>query len=198
MQNAHKFKNLPNYLTLLRILLIPVVVILYFIQPIYELYPNFSWLNFSLVAVLSVASATDLIDGYLARKWGVSSRLGAFLDPVADKLMVVVALILLIDFYQIWYITLSATIIITREILVSALREWLAETGNRDTIKVSNFGKLKTFVQVFAILFLFYQADFFGVNSFSVGVILLIFATILTIISGYQYLIATLKVTKNA
>jgi CDP-diacylglycerol--glycerol-3-phosphate 3-phosphatidyltransferase len=192
-----KLQNIPNYLTFLRILLIPAVIVLYFFQPIYSTYPNFSWINFSLVAVLSTASLTDLLDGYLARKYDASSKLGAFLDPVADKLMVVVALVLLVDFYQHWFITICSIIIIMREVLVSALREWMSNIGESDKIKVSDFGKLKTFIQVFAILFLFYQADFFGINSYITGLVLLSFATLLTIISGYQYLSSTLKFIKN-
>jgi CDP-diacylglycerol--glycerol-3-phosphate 3-phosphatidyltransferase len=192
-----KLQNIPNYLTFLRILLIPAVIVLYFFQPIYSTYPNFSWINFSLVAVLSTASLTDLLDGYLARKYDASSKLGAFLDPVADKLMVVVALVLLVDFYQHWFITICSIIIIMREVLVSALREWMSNIGESDKIKVSDFGKLKTFIQVFAILFLFYQADFFGINSYITGLVLLSFATLLTIISGYQYLSSTLKFIKT-
>jgi CDP-diacylglycerol--glycerol-3-phosphate 3-phosphatidyltransferase len=193
-----KLQNLPNFLTLVRIALIPVVLVLYFYQPNYQPYPHFSWFNFALVATLAIASTTDLIDGYLARKWNVSSKLGAFLDPVADKLMVVVALVLLVDFYHDWFITLCAIIIIMREVLVSALREWMGDIGKRNEIKVSDFGKIKTFTQVFAILFLFYQADFFGINSYITGLILLSIATILTLISGYQYLTSTLKYIINA
>jgi CDP-diacylglycerol--glycerol-3-phosphate 3-phosphatidyltransferase len=192
-----KLQNIPNYLTFLRIFLIPAVIVLYFFQPIYSTYPNFSWINFSLVAVLSAASLTDLLDGYLARKYDASSKLGAFLDPVADKLMVVVALVLLVDFYQHWFITICSIIIIMREVLVSALREWMSNIGESDKIKVSDFGKLKTFIQVFAILFLFYQADFFGINSYITGLVLLSFATLLTIISGYQYLKSTFVFIKH-
>ena len=193
-----KFSNLPNILSLLRIFSIPIIMGLYYLQPNYIIYPNFSWINFSLVAVLAVGSITDYFDGYLARKLNVSSKLGAFLDPVADKLMVVVSLSLLIDFYHIWYITICATIIIMREVLVSALREWMSEEGKRDSVAVSHYGKIKMFSQALAILFLFYQADFFGINSFYTGVFLLIIATILTIISGISYLIITLKSLKNS
>ncbi|HAP92747.1 MAG TPA: CDP-diacylglycerol--glycerol-3-phosphate 3-phosphatidyltransferase, partial [Gammaproteobacteria bacterium] len=120
----------------------------------------FTQINFWVTGVYAFISTTDYLDGYLARKLNMTSQLGAFLDPVADKLMVSVALILLVDFYPTdthWYITICALIIISREILVSALREWMGTIGQRSTVNVSYIGKVKTFVQVFAILFLLYQ-----------------------------------------
>lgn len=187
-------QHLPNILTLLRIFIIPIVVVLYYLQPNYNgTNDNFSWLNFTIVALLSAVSITDYLDGYIARKYNFISKLGEFLDPVADKLMVVTALVLLVDFYQLWFISVCAIIIIMREIMVSAMREWLASVGKRAQIKVSFVGKVKTFTQIFAILFLFYQSHFFYLNSFNIGVILLIIATILTLYSGLQYLIIFLK-----
>jgi len=183
--------TLPNILTLSRIALIPVFVALYYMQPTYSEAPIFTWINFFLTGTYAAISTTDYLDGYLARKLNMTSQLGAFLDPVADKLMVSTALILLVDFYPSdthWYIGICALIIISREILVSALREWMGTIGQRSTVNVSFVGKVKTFVQVFAILFLLYQQPFFGLPSFEVGVVLLLVATLLTIYSGFIYL----------
>ena len=192
--------TLPNILTLSRIALIPVFVVLYYLQPSYN--PNgfiviqapdniFTQINFWVTAIYAFISTTDYLDGYLARKLNMTSQLGAFLDPVADKLMVSVALILLVDFYPSdthWYIGLCALIIISREILVSALREWMGTIGQRSNVNVSFVGKVKTFVQIFAILFLLYQQPFFGLPSFEIGVVLLVLATLLTLYSGFIYL----------
>ena len=192
--------TLPNILTLSRIALIPVFVVLYYLQPSYN--PNgfieiqapdniFTQVNFWVTAIYAFISTTDYLDGYLARKLHMTSQLGAFLEPVADKLMVSVALVLLVDFYPSdthWYIGVCALIIISREILVSALREWMGTIGQRSNVNVSFVGKVKTFVQIFAILFLLYQQPFFGLPSFEIGVVLLVFATLLTLYSGFIYL----------
>jgi len=160
-------------------------------QPTYSEAPIFTWINFFLTGTYAAISTTDYLDGYLARKLNMTSQLGAFLDPVADKLMVSTALILLVDFYPTdthWYITVCALVIISREILVSALREWMGTIGQRSTVNVSFIGKVKTFVQIFAILFLLYQQPFFGLPSFEIGVTLLLAATLLTLYSGFIYL----------
>jgi CDP-diacylglycerol--glycerol-3-phosphate 3-phosphatidyltransferase len=183
--------TLPNLITLSRIFLIPIFIALYYFQPSYADAPIFTWINFYLTATYAFISTTDYLDGYLARRLNLTSQLGAFLDPVADKLMVSTALIMLVDFYPSdthWYITIAALIIISREILVSALREWMGTIGKRSTINVSFIGKVKTFVQIFAILFLLYQQPFFGLPSFEIGVVLLILATFLTLWSGFIYL----------
>lgn len=188
--------TLPNIITLSRILLIPLFVTLYFWQPAYSETPVFTWTNFFLTGTYALISITDYLDGYLARKLDMSSELGAFLDPVADKLMVATALVLLVDFYPSdshWYIAVCALIIISREILVSALREWMGTIGQRSNVNVSFIGKVKTFVQIFAILFLLYQQPFFGLPSFEIGVTLLIIATFLTLWSGFIYLKAGIK-----
>ncbi|MBW5290142.1 MAG: CDP-diacylglycerol--glycerol-3-phosphate 3-phosphatidyltransferase [Candidatus Ruthia sp. Asou_11_S2] len=183
--------TIPNILTLSRIFLIPVFISLYYFQPAYSTTPVFTWINFLLTSTYALISATDYFDGYLARKLNMTSQLGAFLDPVADKLMVSTALILLVDFYPTdthWYISVCALIIISREILVSALREWMGTIGQRSNVSVSWMGKVKTFVQIFAILFLLYQQPFFGLQSFEIGVVLLLVATFLTLWSGFIYL----------
>lgn len=180
----------PNFLTFLRIALIPLFVVLYFFQPAYSETPIFTWVNFSLTSVYVLISTTDYLDGYLARKLNMTSKLGAFLDPVADKLMVLTALILLVDFYPSdthWYISVCTLIIIFREILVSALREWMGIIGQRSTVDVLFISKVKTFVQIIAIVFLLYQQEFFGLPSYEIGTILLVVATALTLYSGFIY-----------
>ncbi|MCH2478047.1 MAG: CDP-diacylglycerol--glycerol-3-phosphate 3-phosphatidyltransferase, partial [Gammaproteobacteria bacterium] len=120
----------------------------------------------------------------------------AFLDPVADKLLVCVALVLLTDYYHSWFITIPAIIIVSREILVSALREWMSDIGKKANVAVSWIGKSKTFMQMFAILFLLLQQPllFFSYNQINIaGKVLLFTATILTLWSGIKYLIAGLK-----
>ena len=188
--------TLPNIITLSRIFLIPLFVGLFYLQPNYLDGEPLSWINNSIVAIYILISATDFIDGFLARRLNQESALGAFLDPVADKLMVCTALILLIDYYHTWYITIPAIIIISREILVSALREWMSEVGKRANIAVSWIGKSKTFVQMIAILFLLIHQPLFSFSEDEINLIgyaLLFTATFLTIWSGVKYLIASLK-----
>lgn len=144
--------NIPNLLTILRVLLIPVIILLFYLP--------FSWSYWAASGVFAVAGFTDWLDGYLARRLQQSTPLGAFLDPVADKLMVSVALVLLVaeysklsGFSDLW-ITLPAAIIIGREIVISALREWMAELGARAHVAVSNLGKWKTAAQMLALVIL--------------------------------------------
>ncbi len=188
--------TLPNIITLSRIGLIPVFVGLFYLQPNYLEGEPLAWINNSLVAIFVLISSTDFLDGLLARKLNQISDLGAFLDPVADKLMVCAALILLTDYYHTWFITIPSIIIISREILVSALREWMGEIGKRANISVSWIGKSKTFMQMISILFLLYQQSLFIFSSkdiYTIGLVLLFSATILTLWSGFNYLIAGLK-----
>ena len=188
--------TLPNIITLSRIGLMPVFVVLFYLQPNYLEGEPLTWINNSLVAIFVLISSTDFLDGLLARKLNQISDLGTFLDPVADKLMVCTALILLTDYYHTWFITIPSIIIISREILVSALREWMGEIGKKANISVSWIGKSKTFMQMIAILFLlFHQPLFiFSYNEINMmGRVLLFSATILTLWSGIKYLIAGLK-----
>jgi CDP-diacylglycerol--glycerol-3-phosphate 3-phosphatidyltransferase len=141
-------------------------------------------------------SATDFIDGFLARRLNQVSKLGAFLDPVADKLLVCTALILLVDYYHTWFVTIPSIIIISREILVSALREWMSEIGQRANIAVSWIGKSKTLVQMVAIIFLLIHQPLFTFSEEEINIMgfaLLFFATFLTLWSGIKYLVAGLK-----
>ena len=188
--------TIPNMVTLSRIGLLPVFVVLFYLQPNYLEGEPLAWINNSLVAIYVLISSTDFLDGLLARKLNQISDLGTFLDPVADKLMVCTALILLTDYYQTWFITIPSIIIISREILVSALREWMAEIGKRANISVSWIGKSKTFMQMIAILFLLFHQPLlvFSYNEINMmGRVLLFSATILTLWSGIKYLIAGLK-----
>ncbi|MDH5517605.1 MAG: CDP-diacylglycerol--glycerol-3-phosphate 3-phosphatidyltransferase [Gammaproteobacteria bacterium] len=182
--------NIPNSLTFSRILMIPILVLVF-------LY-NESWSNLACAALFCLAAITDWFDGYLARKLGQSSPFGAFLDPVADKLMVSTALILLVYAHaDNLLIVISSIIIIGREITISALREWMAELGQSANVAVSMIGKVKTFAQMSAILLLLYQHDLFSLPVFSTGEALLIVAAVLTIISMFIYLKAAWKVIKN-
>ncbi len=169
--------NIPNTLTGFRLLLIPVFLIVFYL-PV-------DWALFGAAFVFWLASVTDILDGYLARKLKQSTPFGAFLDPVADKVMVSVALVALAEHYQSVYITIPAIIIISREVVISALREWMAEQGKRGDVAVSNLGKLKTVAQMLAIIGLIWQAaPWLTQLSFA----LLFIATALTVVSMVQYL----------
>ncbi len=136
--------NIPNLLTLSRIVMIPVFVVVFYL-PV-------QWSYLVSAAIFALAGATDWLDGYLARKLNQSTPFGAFLDPVADKLMVAVALAVLIEEYAAVLLTIPATVIIGREIVISALREWMAEIGSRGSVAVSYIGKIKTTAQMAAIV----------------------------------------------
>lgn len=181
--------NLPNILSLLRILLIPVLVVLYFLpQPSAP-----EW----AAAVFVIAAVTDWFDGYLARRWNQTSPFGAFIDPVADKLIVVVALIMILFKSNDWYILIPVILIISRELTVSALREWMAELGQRNVVKVSQMGKWKTTFQMIAISCLIFYKPLFGLPVFEIGVALLYVAAWLTLLSMYNYLQAAWPMLKN-
>jgi len=170
--------NTPNLLTLLRIVLIPVFVGVFYI-PV-------SWARLACALVFSVAALTDWLDGYLARRWEQTSALGAFLDPVADKLMVAVALVLLVQTDPRAVLALPAAVIIGREITVSALREWMAELGARAQVAVSMVGKFKTTVQMLAIILLILVAPDYRI--YALGMALLYVAAALTLWSMVLYL----------
>jgi CDP-diacylglycerol--glycerol-3-phosphate 3-phosphatidyltransferase len=172
--------NIPNLLTLLRIVLIPVFVAVFYL-PV-------AWSNIACALVFALAAVTDWFDGYLARRWGQVSPLGAFLDPVADKLMVAVALILLVQAEPVPELALPAAIIIGREITISALREWMAELGARAAVAVSLVGKFKTAAQMIAILLLIFRQPLFGLPIREIGYALLYLAAALTLWSMMVYL----------
>ena len=171
--------NIPNLLTVLRVLLIPVFIALFYLP--------FSWSYWAASGVFALASATDWLDGYLARRLGQSTPFGASLDPVADKLMVAVALVLLVEEHSSLWLSLPAMIIIGREIVVSALREWMAEIGARAHVAVSRLGKWKTAAQMTALVILLANPPRMDLWV-GLGFGLLIIAAILTLWSMIQYL----------
>ena len=172
--------TLPTLLTFFRIVLIPVFVVVFYL-PV-------SWAYFGAALIFTVASVTDWLDGYLARAMDLESSFGAFLDPVADKLMVVVAIVLLVEANPSPLIAIPAIIIISREITVSALREWMAELGSRATVKVSMVGKAKTVAQLVSLILLIYHQPLLGLPVYEVGMILFYIAAFLTLYSMVIYL----------
>jgi len=172
--------NLPNSLTLVRIFFIPLLAGLFYL-PV-------DWSAPASAAVFGLASLTDLLDGYLARRLHQTSRFGAFLDPVADKLMVAVVLVMLIERHPSPWLALPAAIIIGREIAISALREWMAEIGDRTKVAVSWIGKVKTTLQMLALLLLLYWQPIGPVQVHQLGYLLLYSAAALTLWSMVQYL----------
>lgn len=170
----------PTVLTLFRIVLIPVLVLVFYLPQ--------SWSNELVVAIFITAALTDWADGWIARKYQLTSPFGAFLDPVADKLIVAIALILIVQRNPEMLITLSAAVILGREITISALREWMAELGQRARVKVSSIGKSKTILQMVAIGFLLYGEPLLGLPVLEIGITLLVIAAVLTIWSMIIYL----------
>ena len=134
-----------------------------------------------------IAGFTDWLDGYLARRLNQSTKLGAFLDPVADKILICVALVLVAAYYANFWITLASSIIVAREILISALREWMARIGKSKSVAVSLLGKNKTIFQMVAIALLLYYGDIFGINAFIIGTFLIYVSAILTLWSMLYY-----------
>lgn len=172
--------NLPNCITLFRVFLIPLCVLVFYLP--------YSW-SYSVTALIfALAGLTDWLDGYLARRLGQSTPFGAFLDPVADKLMVVIVLALLIERMEVWWFTLPAITIIGREILISALREWMAELGKRTSVAVSNVGKFKTALQMISIFILLLAAPERSGLWITTGVITMYIAAVLTLWSMLVYL----------
>jgi CDP-diacylglycerol--glycerol-3-phosphate 3-phosphatidyltransferase/cardiolipin synthase len=176
--------NLPTALTWLRIVLIPVFVAIYYLP---DDWMSPSMRNWTAMWVFAVAAITDWLDGWLARRWGQTSAFGAFLDPVADKLMVAAALILLVQLNRAdaWL----AIIIIGREIAISALREWMAQLGKSKNVAVALVGKVKTVAQMTAIIaLLLWEPVIPGVPTPLLGTVALWIAAILTLWSMFHYL----------
>jgi CDP-diacylglycerol---glycerol-3-phosphate 3-phosphatidyltransferase len=173
--------NVPNTLTWLRILMIPAILALFYLLP----YP---WADPAACAAFALAGITDSLDGYYARKLGQTSRLGAFLDPVADKLIVAAALVLIVSKDPRWFVVIVAVVIIGREIAVSALREWMAEIGARGRIKVSVLAKYKTIMQIVGLSLLLFRQNLIGIPTYKVGLVLTAIAAVLTLWSMVQYL----------
>lgn len=181
--------NLPNTLTSFRIIAVPLVVMVFYL-PV-------DWAGPASGLLFGLAGVTDWLDGYLARRFNQTSNFGAFLDPVADKLIVSTALVILVQRDPTLLNTLIATVIIGREITVSALREWMSELGARAHVSVSFFAKWKTTVQIFGIGFMLYQQPFFGIPIYEIGVALMIVAAALTLWSMLDYLKAAWPIMKR-
>ena len=173
--------NIPNSITTARMVLIPVFISAFYLP--------YSWGPALATFIFWFAAITDWFDGYLARKLNQQSALGAFIDPLADKLMVITALLLIVSKHpENNWILFSTLIIITREIFISSLREWMSGLGVGDVVAVSFYGKAKTVAQMFALLFLIYGQDLFGLDSYHFGTGFLVWAAILTLVSMIVYL----------
>ncbi|GGA43360.1 CDP-diacylglycerol--glycerol-3-phosphate 3-phosphatidyltransferase [Dyella nitratireducens] len=178
--------NLPTWLTLFRVALLPVMVLVFYLP--------FHGHNFTAAVVFTLAGVTDWLDGYLARRLDMTSKFGAFLDPVADKLMVAVTLFMLVASHRgDWsgiVMAITSAIIVGREISISALREWMAEIGMRATVRVAFIGKLKTVMQMIAliVLILQHEKEAEALRLYHIGEGLLVVAGVLTIWSGLHYL----------
>jgi CDP-diacylglycerol--glycerol-3-phosphate 3-phosphatidyltransferase len=172
--------NIPNSLTVIRILLIPVFILVFYLP--------YKWTHLAAAGMFALGAITDWLDGYLARKLDQTSRFGAFLDPVADKLLVATALVLLVQADPRAWLAITAAIIIGREIAVSALREFMAEMGQRSQVKVATVGKIKTVAQMSAILLMIYRIPIRDVPVYEIGFALLIVAAGLTLWSMAVYM----------
>ncbi|MDX1823755.1 MAG: CDP-diacylglycerol--glycerol-3-phosphate 3-phosphatidyltransferase [Thiohalomonadales bacterium] len=183
--------TLPTKLTLIRIGMIPVFILLFYI-------PLFGFKHYVLTGLFILAGLTDWFDGYLARRMSMQSEFGAFLDPVADKLMVSVVLVLLVSVHPGWLLALPATIIIGRELTISAVREWMANVGERTKVAVSIIGKFKTTAQMIAIGFLLFEKPIGAFPTLEIGYVLLYLAAFLTLWSMFLYLQAAWPSLNNA
>lgn len=185
MMSLFKQMNLPNILSLLRVLLVPIFVVCYF--------SGVS--NFWCAFVVWLAAVTDYFDGYIARRFSLQTAFGAFIDPVADKLIVCSVLVVLAMDYQSLWITIPAVIIISREITISALREWMAERGKRAVVKVSSLGKYKTTSQMLALIGLVWKPEGYLMFLHIIAYVLYFVACVLTVWSMIEYLKAAYKET---
>ena len=181
--------NTATSLTWFRIAAIPLVVLVF--------YSPVSWARPAAAMVFLLAAITDWLDGYVARRFQQTSAFGAFLDPVADKMMVATALILLVQSDTRNIVAILAAIIIGREITVSALREWMSEVGARAKVAVTYFGKWKTTAQIVGISMILYERPLFGLPIHGIGTVLLFVAAGLTILSMVDYLRAALPVMRE-
>ena len=181
--------TIPTALTLFRIALLPVMVVVFYLP--------FRGANIAAALVFVAAALTDWLDGWIARRYDMGSAFGAFLDPVADKLMVAVTLFLLVQENNTALMAVTSAVIVGREISISALREWMAEIGARATVRVATIGKVKTTMQIVAIVVLLYQHDLESLRPFYIGETLLVVAAVLTIWSGMQYVFAAWPILRE-
>lgn len=172
--------TIPNILTIIRIGAIPIFVLVFYLPT--------KWNHLLAAIIFALAAITDWLDGYIARNWQMTSSLGEFLDPVADKLIVAVALVLIVGEKNLPFIAIPAAVIVGREIVISALREWMAEIGKRASVAVSFVGKFKTCIQMIAlVLLLLYQPSYYVAVGI-IGYVLLYLAAILTLWSMVMYI----------
>ncbi|MBX3693452.1 CDP-diacylglycerol--glycerol-3-phosphate 3-phosphatidyltransferase [Dokdonella sp.] len=177
--------TLPTILTLFRIVLLPVIVVVFYLP---EYHPaSARWSNIAAAGIFTAAAITDWLDGWIARRFNMTSAFGAFLDPVADKLMVATALLLLVQQNPTPLMAVTSAVIIGREISISALREWMAELGQRAKVGVAWVGKWKTAMQIVAIIVCLHQRDFPELRLYRIGEGLLVVAAALTIWSALVY-----------
>lgn len=169
--------TIPNILTALRVIMIPVFLVTFYLP--------FSWAGFAAAFIFALAAVTDWLDGYLARKLNQQSPFGAFLDPVADKLIVAAALVMIAVKFQTLWVTIPALVMICREILISALREWMAELGKRGNVAVSSMGKVKTVAQMVSLTWLVWNPH---PIVYICALVLFYVATVLTFWSMFSYL----------
>ncbi len=173
--------TLPNKLTLLRIGLIPIFVLAFYL-------PLFNLNNYITTGLFFIAGVTDWFDGYLARRLKQQSEFGAFLDPVADKLMVAIALIMLVSIHPGPLLAIPAAVIVGREIVISALREWMANVGDTTRVAVSMIGKIKTTAQMLAIGFMLFEYSIGNFPTMLIGYLLLYTSALLTLWSMVIYI----------
>lgn len=186
--------NIPNLLTWFRIVMIPVFLAVFYVS---DETLSLHHKHLSATVIFVLAAVTDWLDGYLARTLNQSSAFGAFLDPVADKLMVAAALIMLVNLRHVD--AFIAFIIIGREIAISALREWMAQIGDSKSVAVSMLGKVKTAFQMIAIPFLLYEEPLFGLPVFQLGTVLVYIAAVLTLVSmAYYLMVAAPQIVKKS
>ncbi len=181
--------TLPTAITLFRIALIPLFVLVFYLP--------FAWANVVATVIFAIASFSDWMDGYLARSMQLESSFGAFLDPVADKLMVVVVIVLLVEANPSIYVALPSIVIVAREISISALREWMAQLGASTTVKVSFIGKTKTVAQMIALGFMIFSEPLMGFPVFQIGLGIYYLAALLTLASIVIYLRAAWPVINH-
>ncbi len=182
-------RYLPNLITFSRIALIPVMLFFYFSGM-----ENAHW--FALITFV-VAGVSDGIDGFIARRWNATSQLGQFLDPIADKLIIASAAIAIAGSYDHWWYSIAAILIIGRDIIVSALREWATSTEVRSSLQVSWWGKSKTFVQFWALSLLIFGRDFIGIDIRFIGDVLLVISTVLSLWSMVSYMYAVYSASQK-
>lgn len=173
------FLNIPTVLTILRVIMVPCFTVLFYL-PVH-------WAPMICTLIFFIASLTDWFDGFLARRWQQTTMFGRFLDPIADKIMIITALILISEHFHVWWITIPASSIIIREIIISALREWIANinVNNQNKITVSWISKIKTFIQMLSVTALLWRSNDWIIIF---GVIALYIAVLLTLWSMYYYL----------